>query len=235
MITSCIRCGVPLPAGLGRKRQKAYCGKECRRQARLSREQSVVSIPCGHCGQSFATPKGKNGPRRHCSSFCMNAARDGRPLCVVEGCTNPRQYAIPAVCNSCYYRHRRTGTYERKAHTYRGITSHGYVSVANSTHPMATTQGKVYEHRMVLYDAIGPGPHPCHWCGDMVNWIKQVCSKGALVPDHLDGNKANNALTNLVAACNRCNSRRGLLMKWVSEHADDPVLWAMYERARGAA
>lgn len=40
-------------------------------------------------------------------------------------------------------------------------------------HPLANTHGAVFEHRKVLYDEIGPGPHPCHWhpmsgCGNPI-------------------------------------------------------------------
>ena len=53
-------------------------------------------------------------------------------------------------------------------------------------------------------------------------------------PCDLDGNKQNNSLSNLVPACNPCNSARGLFMAWVRAHKDDPYLWAMYEAARAA-
>jgi len=41
-------------------------------------------------------------------------------------------------------------------------------------------------HRAELYDAIGPGMHPCHHCGDLVEWGI------TLEVDHLDHNRQNN-------------------------------------------
>lgn len=112
-----------------------------------------------------------------------------------------------------YMRMIRTGTYEPRSKIGRHATQHGYVLVNRPDHPMATAKdGKWgYEHRVVLYDAIGPGWHSCNWCGRMVTWDKTYAkddASEALVVDHVDGNKANNDLANLVASCQLCNVRR---------------------------
>jgi hypothetical protein len=157
-----------------------------------------------------------------------------QPLCVVEGCRNPRVSSRSGICNSCYIRLRRTGTLERRVWNYRSLHSNGYIVVRNQTHPLANRQGILYEHRKVLFDALGEGPHPCYWCQSPVMWMKGKCLRGSLVPDHLDGNKINNELANLVPACNRCNAVRGLFMAWVRDHHNDPVLWEMYTLGRKA-
>ncbi|HZG49421.1 MAG TPA: HNH endonuclease [Thermoleophilaceae bacterium] len=57
-------------------------------------------------------------------------------------------------------------------------------------------------HRAELYDAIGPGMHPCHHCGDLVEW-------GITIDvDHLDHNRQNNRLENLAVACRGCQNRQ---------------------------
>ena len=68
---------------------------------------------------------------------------------------------------------------------------------------------KIPLHRLVLYNKIGPGPHPCHWCHKPVNWLPgKSTGSGALVADHLDQNKTNNAPDNLVPSCHGCNAYR---------------------------
>lgn len=70
---------------------------------------------------------------------------------------------------------------------------------------------------MVLFDAIGPGEHPCHWCGWPVSWDvvyragSDVLAERweALIADHLDGDRANNDPANLVPSCPYDNSNRG--------------------------
>lgn len=191
------------------------------------------SANCELCGLFFVwIGKATGLSKRFCSDRCRGERRKqnlrGNPLCVVEGCANPRSYRS-GICNSCYYRQKRTGTLDRRVYRHRAITTHGYVVLTDTEpHPLRIADKPMYEHRKVLYDHIGIGPHPCHWCGSMVNWIKGRCTLGSLVPDHLDGNKQNNVPANLVPACNRCNATRGLFMKWVREHRDDPVLWSMY-------
>src|SRR6266498_2775450 len=78
-------------------------------------------------------------------------------------------------------------------------------------HPLAT-RGIVPEHRAVLYAAIGPGDHPCHWCGRLVKWGMPGQKQGdtlKLVVDHLDDNGVNNDRSNLVPSCYACNTSRG--------------------------
>lgn len=80
-----------------------------------------------------------------------------------------------------------------------------YGTVLNPQHPLARGgNGKLWEHRVALYDKIGPGVHPCHHCGELVEWTFGI-RRGGLVVDHLDGDKRNNSPQNLVPSCNRCN------------------------------
>lgn len=87
----------------------------------------------------------------------------------------------------------------------------------------------MYVHRIVLYEKIGPGTHDCHWCRKEVEW--SVTGSRKLVVDHLDGVKTNNDPSNLVAACHRCNSIRGLFQNWVETHRDDPFLAALFRES----
>ena len=88
--------------------------------------------------------------------------------------------------------------------------------VKSPEHPLAYRNGWVQEHRMVLYDAIGPDPHPCHWCGTILEWSMTprhgvLGKRGLLFTDHLDNNRRNNVIGNLVPACTSCNVRRSKL------------------------
>jgi len=109
-----------------------------------------------------------------------------------------------------YYRIRRHGDpLAVRSATGRSATSNGYALVHRPGHPLARTIGWVLEHRAVLFDRIGPGWHRCHWCDMRVAWHKQYPRDlDGLVVDHLDADKTNNVLSNLVPACNPCNMNR---------------------------
>lgn len=92
------------------------------------------------------------------------------------------------------------------------MATYRYIKVWAPDHPLRGKRGEVFQHRMVLYDEIGPGWHPCHWCGVEVEWRvrgRGVPTTGELSVDHLDGDKQNNEPGNLVPCCRPCNTRDG--------------------------
>mgnify|MGYP003589876921 CR=1 FL=1 len=103
---------------------------------------------------------------------------------------------------------------------YRGVAATGHYYHAEGyryltgrhDHPLAS-HGAIAEHRMVLYDAIGPGPHPCNWCGELVGWG----GRDGIHADHLNGDALDNSPENLVPSCNSCNHRRSM--------AGNPTEW----------
>ena len=74
-------------------------------------------------------------------------------------------------------------------------------------HPIAPPSGMLAVARLVLFDKVGPGPHPCHWCGVEVDW-KTGLVNGALIADHLNWDRNDDSPENLVPACLPCNTNR---------------------------
>jgi hypothetical protein len=91
----------------------------------------------------------------------------------------------------------------------KGLTDpSGYKRVRVRGHPLAGADGVVAEHRVVLYERVGPGLHPCHWCGALLEWRVDRNRVGQIIADHLDGDIHNNDPENLVPACHSCNALR---------------------------
>ena len=86
-----------------------------------------------------------------------------------------------------------------------------YLNVYLPDHPLAASDGKVSAHRLALWDKIGDGEHPCHWCGCPLRWLPGEGNvPGAITADHLDNDGKNNDPANLVPSCHPCNVKRQL-------------------------
>jgi hypothetical protein len=185
----------------------------------------------GYCGKHYQ--------RIRSGGTTEKRARDLLPWrrCSIKGCDGLSRTRRSGTCHKHYHRFYRTGSFDLEtgkpaAPVYRNwtVAQHGYVVKLCKDHPAASAGGYLYQHRAVLYEMIGPGAHPCRWCGDVVEWGAKGARK--LVADHLDSDKRNNVPENLAASCHRCNSTRGLFMSWVMKHRDDPFLLAMFSTAR---
>ena len=91
----------------------------------------------------------------------------------------------------------------------------GYVLLSSPTHPLVGKSGTLGEHRIVLYEMIGAGPHACYWCGAVVRWNAGRGHKEMLVVDHLNEVKSDNQPSNLVPSCNDCNRARGAMLPFL--------------------
>lgn len=132
-----------------------------------------------------------------------------RQPCGIDECVQPLY--CKGLCVMHYARSRKRGTVgtagrERQPFGSGYVNEYGYRVIKAPGHPLAGAQDKALEHRVALYEVIGPGEHPCHWCGKELPWLggAGVC----INVDHLDHNRLNNHPSNLVAACLDCNTKR---------------------------
>jgi hypothetical protein len=134
--------------------------------------------------------------------------------CTAPECGKPRGKALYCPMHkSRLQRHGRLGPNARDRHSHRD----GYIKIKRAEHPLADANGWAYEHRVILFEKIGPGEHPCHWCGKALSWERSYPRDlEALIVDHLDDQKDNNDPGNLVPACSVCNFRRSepLVKRW---------------------
>lgn len=166
---------------------------------------SVKGCEAKHHGQGLCS--------KHHMRLRRNGSVDtvrGRSSCAVDTCE--RVSHAKGYCKMHYRRFVKTGSPGGLLQAPNGsgtVSSEGYRWIYAPTHALARTKRQILEHRVVLYDSIGGGEHPCHWCGVIVSWdLSYPADPLALIVDHLDEDKLNNDETNLVPSCNACNIRR---------------------------
>lgn len=134
--------------------------------------------------------------------------------CEVENCEKPVR--CKNLCQLHYDRMRRYGRLDNiKAKAGSGYTrNNGYRARYNPTHVLSKNCNWVYEHRLVLFEEIGYGPHQCSICGTLINWGYD------LQVDHIDFDRQNNALENLRPTCGPCNRQRRNFLTTQTECVD---------------
>ena len=147
-------------------------------------------------------------------------------VCTIDDCTKPaRHNGMPTpICPMHYHRKYRHGDVNKTAFGVRQFVRR-YRSVYLPRHPLASRSGKVYAHRLALFESIGPGEHACHWCGNPVHW-HPAPDQAPLHCDHLNSIGDDNRPENLVPSCKPCNTARGSKKRhlelvaegWWSEH-----------------
>lgn len=173
---------------------------------------------CHTCGKYFSYTISRGADRKHCSVKCRRRyqleLREKRfltlPKCKTKGCDNRATRVGDGLCESCYYRLRRTGSTKKRKYNYRYLTKEGYIKLKKPEHPLAMARGMVFEHRAVVYDFYNGKPQACYWCGKKIGWDDVVI-------DHLNENKIDNKIENLIYSCNDCNRARGAMLPFVKK------------------
>lgn len=124
--------------------------------------------------------------------------------CSVNGCDLPVKRKRSGLCYGHYMKMWRYGDTDSHIKFKPGgyITSNGYRLARAPGHILKVTT----EHRLVLFDAIGFGPHMCDECDRHINWQRPIPDR--LCVDHVDENKLNNDRLNLRQLCHSCNIKR---------------------------
>lgn len=117
--------------------------------------------------------------------------------CTHTGCT--RKHKANGLC-ALHYRRQKNGLpLDFSSPT---LAKKRYRLLKRLDHPLADALGRVYEHRLVLFESIGFTRVPCFWCG------VGVVFGDNLYVDHLNHDRHDNKLVNLVPTCNTCNAGR---------------------------
>lgn len=121
--------------------------------------------------------------------------------CTLADCERPLEKWHTQYCSLHRMRLRQRGdVHWQPVKSAGSINASGYRVLSGFRgHPIAFANGQMLEHRLVLFNQIGIGPHLCAHCATAVRWGVD------LQTDHLDHNRLNNDPANLVPSCAPCN------------------------------
>ena len=151
------------------------------------------------------------------------------PCCSVTGCCNQARSKSSVYCEKHYYRKRRgNDPTQDPVYGYRSVNAAGYMVLRRCSHPLATKDMVLCEHRRVAYDACGGVCPDCFWCSKPLSWATAVV-------DHFNENKIDNRKENLLVACNDCNRARGAMKPFIASLSDSGLrhLIESFEHMRG--
>jgi 5-methylcytosine-specific restriction endonuclease McrA len=215
-------------------------GKQCAKFTNgigMDELRATRTRQCPTCNLEFGYPVGKGNDRKHCSAACrvahQRSLRLARtyPPCPTPGCERQAKRVAAGLCDTCYCRLRRTGTTAPPVRSFRYRRADGYISLVRPGHPLADRDGRVSEHRLVVYEwqLEHDLPLECFWCGKLLTW------EDATV-DHLNEIKDDNRIENLALACDPCNRARGQVLPFIRRLLPGRIRtltdWLMLYRAR---
>lgn len=152
------------------------------------------------------------------------------PTCTVPDCAKAARSAKAILCPMHYHRAYRHGSVHANPQSIKTGTPRTYRMLRVPEHPLAGKNGRAYEHRVVLFDEIGPGKHLCHLCSTPVEWLPRGMP-GILVVDHANEDKGDNRHENLVPSCSSCNSARSMARR--KRELTDAGAWAVNDTVAG--
>lgn len=185
---------------------------------------------CSTCKKLFSyIKKGSGRAKKYCSTKCFSGATFG--VCTVDGCMKKATAKLlGGLCNTHKAARRKYGlqTIDDLNNHVVGKTQEPYpigsvkrikcteylFEKVGKRHPMATNSDWVPQHRVVAYRMHNGVCPRCYWCNKPLAWASSVV-------DHLDENKSNNDVSNLVVTCRVCNSMRGATL---------PLFWRMKKK-----
>jgi hypothetical protein len=207
---NCRGCGTEFEQAAGQGRSRLHCTVECRIAYKVSRRLPMDKwARCRKCGACA---------RSQLASLCNRCYSSDRKrksgLCIVHKCRSPTTSSDDEMCP----RHGGRGKAVNVARGTLGryVRKDGYVELVRPDHPLAKRHGRVFEHRVILFEKSGGISLPCFWCAKDLDWDTTVA-------DHLNEIKGDNDPDNLVPSCNDCNRARGAMIPFISRMRCDAV------------
>lgn len=179
--------------------------------------QAIRRRSCKICSIDFSYAISRGKDRIYCGNKCLAVARlqkkeikhSNLPECKSSWCNKKANRIESGWCEACYISARRNnGTPKQKVYLYKHSTPAGYVKLYKPNHPLVDSNGFVFEHRYVMYEKHNGSCSNCAWCDKALEW-------NSLVIDHLNENKSDNSVDNLVFSCNQCNRARGAMLPFI--------------------
>lgn len=190
----CQWCGKESISAIRKGKTAKYCSRQCYWKAWEGDHPELYKLPnriCEECGKEFH-PRDKNHGKRFCSRECLLAwrARQRKVKCIVCGKEFLRDNANEKFCSQECWHTYNVGSQQATFNNWLTTDKRGYTRFTVG-HPKHTGE---YLHNVIWREVYPDG-------------VCQICGKPIEAVHHIDDNKSNNDIKNLIGLCNSCHHK----------------------------
>lgn len=225
----CLNCGRVFYVHPYREKTAKYCSRKCLNESKRGIMKTTFrEVKCLNCNRLFKVSAGKKdqSQRKYCSLKCYRQKRTSGYY---------RSYRKCIYCGKLYYRGRRKGKFcsQECFHKWSSGKLMPWNKHLKGIHLSPKSEFKPGKKHIFWKGGISKEPYPFEFTKELKSYIKhsylckcQMCGTSKdLMVHHIDYNKNNINLNNLIPLCRGCHSKTNYNREYWTKFLNNKVIF----------